>query len=496
MLLDALLHTLEGNLRASCDAALASAHTQLEEALRIIAQERAKKLTEVNKERAEGLAEVAKEKTDLHREIAAMQKQQGAQEGRVVLDIGGYRYTMSVQTLRRLPGTFFDAYFSGRYTMDRNDDGSIFIDRDGKHFGQVLEYLRDGVVSVVERDLSELDMGELRWLKREFGFYCIELIGEPEEVTFVVGGSEDYTTNLASMERYDMASGKWREVTSMFTPRNSPAVCELSDGDLYIIGGQDAQHQKIATVERYNPSLDAWSSAPAMLRPRWAHCACAVDDAVYVFGGIEIDNDDPCTVSSVLKFVSGARTWNEVTPMPEERDNAGACALGSDIYIFGGNDDYETERATTYRFDTQTGEWMILAPMPQAKAGHSVCVLNSLIYVVGGSDSHSKGLTSAHCFDPAANSWRTLASMSVAINELGVFVLNESIYAVGGYHGDRSPCSLTSMERYYVVSDSWSNFSDGELGQARKAFGVHVMRLEVELLDSLMVKAERKRLHL
>jgi hypothetical protein len=52
------------------------------------------------------------------------------------------------------------------------------------------------------------------------------------------------------------------------------------------------------------------------------------------------------------------------------------------------------------------------------------------------------------------------------------------------------------MERYCVVSDSWSNLSDSKLGQARKAFGVHVMQLEMELFDSLMVKAERKRLHL
>jgi hypothetical protein len=79
MLFDALLHKLEGDLRASCDAALALARTQLESGLADLARERAK-----------GLAEVAKEKADLHREIAAMQKQQEAQQGRVVLDIGGY----------------------------------------------------------------------------------------------------------------------------------------------------------------------------------------------------------------------------------------------------------------------------------------------------------------------------------------------------------------------------------------------------------------------
>jgi hypothetical protein len=112
MIFDALLHKLEGELRASCDLALATARTQFEGGLVDLARERANGLAEVDEERAKGLADVAKEKDDLHREIAAMQKQQEAQQGLIVLDIGGYRYTTSVQTLRRLPGTFFDAHFS------------------------------------------------------------------------------------------------------------------------------------------------------------------------------------------------------------------------------------------------------------------------------------------------------------------------------------------------------------------------------------------------
>jgi hypothetical protein len=228
--------------RASCNAALALARTQLEGGLADLAKERANELDEVNKGRAKGIAEVAKDKADLHREITAMQKQQEAQQeaqqGRVVLDIGGYRYTTSVQNLRRLPGTFFDAYFSGRYTMDRSEDGSIFIDRDGKHFGQVLEYLRDGVVSVSEQDASELDVSELRWLKREFGFYCIELSADPQEVAFAVGGANSDGILLASVERYDASSGVWREVAPMATARTYPGLCELSGGVIYAIGGK------------------------------------------------------------------------------------------------------------------------------------------------------------------------------------------------------------------------------------------------------------------
>jgi hypothetical protein len=486
MFFNALLRKLEEELRASCDIAMASARTQLERGLADLARERAKGLAEVNEERAKGLADVAKEKGDLHREIAAMQKQQEAQQGRVVLDIGGYRYTTSVQTLRRLPGTFFDAYFSGRYTMDRSEDGSIFIDRDGKHFGQVLEYLRDGVVSVAEKNATDLDVGELRWLKREFGFYCIELSAEPQEVAFVVGGTRIGNRTLASVVCYDAASGVWSEAAPMITARASFGLCKLSDGGLYATGGVTSEDVVIADVERYDSSLDTWSTVPPMPWPRYAHCACAVGNAVYVMGGVEQNEErGDETVNSVLKFDCRMQTWSEVASMPGERDNAGACVISGDIYIFGGNTDDGVRTATTYRFRTDTNEWTTLAPMPEATCGHSVCVLNGQIYVMGGEDI----MGSVHRFDPVANLWSAVAPMSVARITLGSFVIGESIYAVGGFDGGGR---LTSMERYSVELDSWSEVRGGELGTARSNFGVHVMRLEVGLFDSLIAQAKRK----
>jgi hypothetical protein len=483
---DALLHKLEGDLRASCNAALASARTQLEGGVADLARTRAEGLAEVNEERAKALAEVAKEKTDLHREIEAMQKQQEAQQGRVVLDIGGYRYTTSVQTLRRLPGTFFDAYFSGRYTMDRSEDGSIFIDRDGKHFGQVLEYLRDGVVSVAEKDASELNVGELRWLKREFGFYCIELDAEPQEVAFVVGGSGVNNTTLASVERYDMSSGAWCGVAPMAMTRSAYGLCMLSDGDIYASGGVNADELRLASVERYDSSLDTWSAAPPLPQPRFSHCACAVGNAMYVLGGIEKNEEgEEETVNSVLKFDCRTQIWSEVAPMPEERDSAGACVLGSGIYIFGGRNENEDPTSTIYHFSTETNEWATLAPMPESNALHSISTLDGLIYLLGGMDGDGNSIRSVHRFDPAANTWSAMAPMSVARITLGSFVMGGSIYAVGS-RGNR----LSSMERYSVVSDSWSEVLGVEMGKARSNFGALVVRLEVDLFDSLIVKAE------
>jgi hypothetical protein len=188
-----------------------------------VAEERAKGHAEVAEERERGLAEVDARLAELHREVATMQMHQVAHEGRVELHICGFRFETSVQTLRRVPHAFFDAYFSGQYAQDVCADGSIFVDRDGEHFDHVLEYMRDGVVSVAEPG-ARPSIRLLCALKREFGYYCIELRAEQAtethqpETTLVLGG-HDTRNVLASMERYDLASGQFSVAAAMSTAR-------------------------------------------------------------------------------------------------------------------------------------------------------------------------------------------------------------------------------------------------------------------------------------
>jgi hypothetical protein len=141
-LLDALDRELRTALNASVTGLVATARARLEDAVAEVAKERAKGLAEVAEERAKGLAEVDIRRKELSREIGAMQSHLAAQEGRVELNIVGYHFETSVQTLRRVPHKIFDAYFSGRYAQDVCADGSIFVDRDGVHFGHILEYMR------------------------------------------------------------------------------------------------------------------------------------------------------------------------------------------------------------------------------------------------------------------------------------------------------------------------------------------------------------------
>jgi kelch-like protein 17 (actinfilin)/kelch-like protein 20 len=211
---------------------------------------------------------------------------------------------------------------------------------------------------------------------------------------------------------------------------------------------------------------------------------------MYVLGGIEVNEEREAeTVSSVLKFDCQMQTWSEVPPMPEERDRAGACIVGSDIYILGGKTDDEEQTSTTYRFNTETNEWATLAPMPEARSEHSVSVLEGQVYVMGGLDSDGNSISSVHRFDPAANLWGTVAPMSVARTTFRSFDLGGSIYAVGGF-GDED--RLSSMERYSVALGRWAEVLGGEMGQARSNFGALVVRLEMDLFGSLIAKVKSK----
>jgi hypothetical protein len=87
-------------------------------------------------------------------------------EPRIKIDIGGVRYTTSSSTLCRFPESMLGAMFSGRHTLSQDVEGFYFIDRDGKHFRHILNFLRDPVEFTVA-----LSSGHLAELKKEAEYY-------------------------------------------------------------------------------------------------------------------------------------------------------------------------------------------------------------------------------------------------------------------------------------------------------------------------------------
>ncbi|KAL9270366.1 FH protein interacting protein FIP2-like protein [Drosera capensis] len=77
----------------------------------------------------------------------------------VRLNVGGKKFCTTVDTLtQREPDSMLAAMFSGRHTINQDsEEGYVCVDRDGKHFRHVLNWLRDGVVpKLKDSEYSEL----------------------------------------------------------------------------------------------------------------------------------------------------------------------------------------------------------------------------------------------------------------------------------------------------------------------------------------------------
>ncbi|ESQ42955.1 hypothetical protein EUTSA_v10014237mg [Eutrema salsugineum] len=93
----------------------------------------------------------------------------------VRLNIGGKKFCTTIDTLtNREPDSMLAAMFSGRHAMcQESKTGYVFIDRDGKHFRHILNWLRDGT----DPTLSDPDCSELL---READYY--QLLGLKERI--------------------------------------------------------------------------------------------------------------------------------------------------------------------------------------------------------------------------------------------------------------------------------------------------------------------------
>jgi N-acetylneuraminic acid mutarotase len=171
--------------------------------------------------------------------------------------------------------------------------------------------------------------------------------------------------------------------------------------------------------------------------------------------------------------------------MPEPRRLHAACAIGSDIYVFGGfRNGFQT---SVFKYDTMTDTWSTLAPMPQPCANHSVSVLDGdQVYIVGvGYDG--KGVLH---FDTVSGVWSTLGATLNRKDDSATFVLGGCLHVAGG-----GGAFSTVVERYDVASDTWTavaNMLEGRAAFCAVTIGSGDTAEDQDLFDSLIAKAARE----
>ena len=85
------------------------------------------------------------------------------------LNVGGIIFTTSLDTLLSDENSMLALMFSGKYNVEKDEEGRYFIDRDGTHFRYILNFLRSGGTHIPYSNLQLVEE-----LYEEVKFYQIE----------------------------------------------------------------------------------------------------------------------------------------------------------------------------------------------------------------------------------------------------------------------------------------------------------------------------------
>jgi len=167
---------------------------------------------------------------------------------------------------------------------------------------------------------------------------------------FVIGGYDQNYATLGNIQVFDTEYLSWKSVSlaSMNISRGD-ACAAFFDGGILVVGGFNELNfcQALDSVEFYNLTTNMWQTRPPLLRGV-GDCACAIGhDQFHVIGGESKDDPISCSrysvpVANVSSLAPDAVSWVRETQFPDVRFRFAGAAFGRDFFVFGGQDELDT----------------------------------------------------------------------------------------------------------------------------------------------------------
>jgi N-acetylneuraminic acid mutarotase len=194
-----------------------------------------------------------------------------------------------------------------------------------------------------------------------------------------------------------------------------------------------------ARMDVYDATTDTWSMAPDF-PSTLDHClAFEVGGVMYV-------------VSHGQKFDPKVGAWKPIAPSPNGHTAGAGGVIDGKIYATGGG----STKVDVY--DPVTDAWETVGDeMPTSRGHTSGAVIDGKLYVVGGDiGGHSRNTAANEEFDPATGNWTKRADLPVVRGSLKAFSYFGHVVVMGGQTGLTNVDSLSDVNAYDPVTDTWS----------------------------------------
>lgn len=282
--------------------------------------------------------------------------------------------------------------------------------------------------------------------------------------TLLVGGTAEtgadgapVATVYATTIRQDGNIDGWREAAPLPAERRG-ATAVFFAGTAYVIGGRDADGNPTTTVFAGSPDaasgrVEAWEESADLVLPEPRSDASAVvsGEGVFLVGGRNADG----AVASVWRAPVNANTgalqpWEPNAGLPAARADAAAALIGSNLFVWGG-EDADGPTAEVLRGEIAAeGEdigsvaaWFVASEgaaeatnLPEAHRGSIGFVSNGILYSVAGDGSDGQLLWNIPDADGNLTGWSTEPASdlppSLGLADAAPVVSGSYAYLIGG----------------------------------------------------------------
>jgi N-acetylneuraminic acid mutarotase len=230
----------------------------------------------------------------------------------------------------------------------------------------------------------------------------------------VWGGIDELVNLLNTGGRYNPSTDSWTNISTSNAPEgryNHRAV--WSGSEMIVWGGfHDTAGHAVNTGGRYNPDTDSWTATSTTNAPsgRGQYQAVWTGNEMIVWGGCSYDPGYQC-LNTGGRYDSITDSWTptSTTNAPSARGLYAAVWSGSEMIIWGGNDQNFLLLDTGGRYNPETDNWTVTSTTnaPVARFRPTAVWTGSEMIVWGGQDQNFLPLDTGGRYDPAMDSWMT-----------------------------------------------------------------------------------------
>jgi N-acetylneuraminic acid mutarotase len=196
----------------------------------------------------------------------------------------------------------------------------------------------------------------------------------------------------------------------------------------------------------------AWRHLAPVPSERTEVAAAAVGRRIWVLGGYATDGK---TLATAEVYDTATDSWSQGPDLPVAVNHAMAATLDGVLYVAGGNDGHRPSDQLA-RLDGD--RWRRLAPLPRGRQAGGLVALDGRLYLVGG--VVEGGLASdTQVYDPAADHWSPAPGLPTPREHLGAAATGGRVYVVGGRTGGIGS-NLAAAEAFDPASGRWDRLAD------------------------------------